>query len=197
MVKSNPSQEAAQTPKAKRTRASILVAARYLVGTEGINGVTVMAVCQRAGIGRTSFYNYFADVPALLRAIVDETARAVQAQFEALHGEHSRGLARLERCLQMVLQLATSDPELGLVLTILADHYPETTDLLREQIHLELSAAREMGDLLCPQEACAAPADFLTTTTLAVARDLAAGRLDAALTETYARYLMQSIGAKR
>ncbi|MCB0081932.1 MAG: TetR/AcrR family transcriptional regulator, partial [Caldilineaceae bacterium] len=158
-------------------------------------GVTVMAGCQRAGVGRTSFYNYFADVPDLLRTVIDETGQAVQAQFEALHGERRRGIERLERCLQMVLQLATNDPEFGLVLTALATSYPETADLLREQIHLELSAAGEAGVLPSLQGECAAQANFLTTTTLAVARDLAAGRLDAELSEVYAGYLMHAIGA--
>lgn len=67
------------TPKAKHIHAALFCAARQMLGQKGKQGVTVMNVCEHAGVGRTSFYNYFQDVDDLITSIAEETGRAVKA----------------------------------------------------------------------------------------------------------------------
>ena len=82
------------TPKARRTRLALLEAARVELGNRGVAGVTVMAVCERAGIGRTSFYNYFEDTGALVSTVAEEAAKDVKERFDALHSGVPRGRKR-------------------------------------------------------------------------------------------------------
>src|SRR3954453_19633038 len=45
--------------KRAATRAAITAAARSLTAERGLNGYTVEEVCERAGISRRTFFNYF------------------------------------------------------------------------------------------------------------------------------------------
>lgn len=181
------------TPKAKRTRESLLASARYLVGIEGVDGVTVMAVCDRAQVGRTSFYNYFKDVPDLLSTIANQAGNMVKDRFEQIHGNLPRGRERLELCLRMILLIANEESEFALLITSLSDHYPEIKNLLRSQINLELSAIRKNTLSNMIQEEYEALSDFLTVTTLALVNEIASERLSSKSIESYLGYLMRVV----
>ena len=181
------------TPKAKRTRTSLLTAARYLVGEKGVDGVTVMGVCDHAKVGRTSFYNYFKDIPELLSTIANEVGLMVKDRFEQLHGNQPRGGERLRLCLRMILQIASEETEFALLITSLSNRYPEIKNLLRSQINLELSAIRENSLLEITQEDCEAQSDFLTVATLALVDELASKQLPTQAIEKYVSYLMSIV----
>ena len=113
------------TPKARRTRSALLSAARAEIGRSGVPGVTVMAVCARAEVGRTSFYNYFEDVEALVSAVAIEVAEEIKERFDRLHQDMPRGRARLEACLGMILETAVSDSETTRLLVSLSGVIPD------------------------------------------------------------------------
>jgi AcrR family transcriptional regulator len=82
---------ASQVAASQRER--LLAAATELLGTEGYGGVTIGAICRRAGVSRATFYELFADKEACLieayarfaRALVDAifTAVAQDADWDA------------------------------------------------------------------------------------------------------------------
>lgn len=161
------------TPKAKRTLSALLDAARAVIGRKGVSGVTVMEVCELAGVGRTSFYNYFDDVGVLIETVAFETAEAVKTRFDMLHEDRPRGLDRLERCLTMILSIAADDRETALLLTSLAQNTGAIRDLLNREIMEELGGARRDGSISLTGDRHKALSQFLTISTLAISREIA------------------------
>lgn len=181
------------TPKAQRTRKAIIDAARKLVGLEGIEGVTVLSVCKKANVGRTSFYNYFSDTQPLLETLASEVGEELKVRFEAIHGEMDRGLERLQRCIFVLLQKAMSDPELGLLITALARNYPEFSQMLEQQIRIELEAAIANKDVRLSPTEVDIIINYLTVSLLALMRHFAAKPIPVTDVDTYVQCLMQSL----
>ena len=177
------------TPKARRTRSALLEAARAELGNRGVSGVTVMAVCERAGVGRTSFYNYFEDTGALVSTVAEEAAKDIKERFDALHSGVPRGRKRLEACLRMILDTAANDSEAILLVTSLANSVPKIMELLRAEISAELAAcARD------PAENQPVLVDHLTQTVLALAHQMAMGNLAKDNVERHVEFMMRAVG---
>ena len=176
------------TPKARRTRLSLLVAGRRLIGLNGRAGVNVMAVCAEAGVGRTSFYKYFEDVEGLLEAVVLDVAKDIKTKFDHLHSEQPRGRARLQACLKMILSVAVEEPETALLLTSLAQTSPEIEGLVRSEISAELSAVSD------PRiEDVEGLSSFLSIAILALARQFSEGKLAEGSVDGHLRRLVRCI----
>jgi len=184
-----PADATALTPKARRTRLSLMEAGRKLAGLHGLEGVNVMAVCAEAGVGRTSFYNYFADVEGLIGAVATEASRKIKDSFDRLHADEPRGHRRLRACLKMILTLAVEDPETVLLLTSLAQASPEVASLLNSEIHAELHAEAEANI-----EDMQALSEFLAIATLALARQFAETKLAPESVDRHLAFLLRSTG---
>jgi AcrR family transcriptional regulator len=64
-----------RTVAASKTRARIISAAAAILGTaEGINGFSLQAVAEKAGVTRLTVYNQFGSRRALLEAVFDDMA---------------------------------------------------------------------------------------------------------------------------
>ncbi len=175
------------TPKARRTRSAILTSAGTLIGRDGVKGVSVLSVCSEAGIGRTSFYNYFRDVDALISAVALEAATGIKDRFDRLHTDQPRGRDRLKACFEMILTLATEDRETMLLLTSLAQMTPEIEQTLNAEIVAELSANAHTS----PEET-ALLGQFLSISTIAFSRHLAEGKLHEDSVQQLLEFLMRS-----
>jgi len=164
------------TPKARRTRAAIIDAARSIIGAKGLEGMTIMDVCETADVGRTSFYNYFNDAESLSATVAHLVALEVREKFNKLHEEIPRGLERLEKCLTMILRIGADDPATALLLTSIANNDPSISSLLRNEICKELEGAVATEQPVGHAFAVNDIADFLTISTLATCRELALGK---------------------
>lgn len=76
------------TPRKPRTRSRarielILEAARDLLTTTGVAGLSIYSVAERAQIPPSSVYHFFAGVPALLQALTADIHQAFRACLEA------------------------------------------------------------------------------------------------------------------
>lgn len=60
-----------------RTQARILDATRRLLGEEGLDGTTLKAICERAGVRVGSFYNLFDSKESVVLRVVGEAIAAV------------------------------------------------------------------------------------------------------------------------
>ncbi|MEV8089501.1 TetR/AcrR family transcriptional regulator [Streptomyces nigra] len=108
---------------AARNRARLLEAASRLIAEHGAAGVTMEAVAAAAGVGKGTVFRRFGDRTGLLTALLDHSARTLQADFMGgppplgpgappVERLRAFGLAVLYRCAeQLDLQLAAQpDP---------------------------------------------------------------------------------------
>ncbi|MDI9829752.1 MULTISPECIES: TetR/AcrR family transcriptional regulator [unclassified Streptomyces] len=107
---------------AARNRARLLEAASRLIAEHGAAGVTMEAVAAAAGVGKGTVFRRFGDRTGLLLALLDHSARTLQADFMGgppplgpgappVDRLRAFGLAVLYRCAeQLDLQLA-AQPE--------------------------------------------------------------------------------------
>ncbi|MGI5380037.1 TetR/AcrR family transcriptional regulator [Streptomyces sp. CA-251387] len=66
---------------AARNRARLLEAATRLIAEHGVAGVTMEAVAAEAGVGKGTVFRRFGDRTGLLTALLDHSARTLQADF--------------------------------------------------------------------------------------------------------------------
>ncbi len=65
-----------------RTETRIIEATRQLLGEVGLDGTTLKAICERAGVRAGSFYNLFASKEEAVLRVVAESMRAVDPDPE-------------------------------------------------------------------------------------------------------------------
>lgn len=70
-----------------RTEARIVAATRELLVEEGLEGTTLKAICDRAGVRAGSFYNLFDSKEAVVLRVVGEAIAAVDPDPEREHAE--------------------------------------------------------------------------------------------------------------
>src|SRR5689334_2239927 len=101
-------------------QAALMAAGLELLGTEGLAGTSVRAVCSRAGLTARYFYESFADLDALLVAVFDsvvgEVAAAVLAGVRSAQGGDARAHARA--AIAAGVQLMTDDPRKARILFV-------------------------------------------------------------------------------
>ena len=175
------------TPKARRTRSALLAAARAELGHRGVAGLNVMSVCEKAGVGRTSFYNYFDDTDALVSTVAHETAIDIRERFASLHADVPRGFARLEACLRMILETAVDEPEAILLVASLTSSVPEIMELLQIEISAELTAFAPV-----PEEDQPVVVNYLAQTVLALAHQMALGNLAENSIDKHVEFMMRA-----
>lgn len=72
-----------EDPRAVRSRALLHFAVRDILVSEGTAGLTVSALCRRAGLHRTTFYQHYEDMTAcvsdaVVEPVADELAQAIE-----------------------------------------------------------------------------------------------------------------------
>lgn len=68
-----------------RTEARIIDATRNLLGEVGLDGTTLKAICERAGVRAGSFYNLFESKEEVVLRVVGEAIAAVDPDPEGRH----------------------------------------------------------------------------------------------------------------
>ena len=153
----------ARTAKGYRARQNILIATASVLGERGLDNVTVLAICERANIGRTTLYNYFRDADEVVDALMDTFATEIQQQFEQIHGGRARGTKRMAYCLRFIMERAWRDPSWGKLAANLRSAGPQFDDYVIAQVSLEIAAGLENGEMqLSSREAGALP-QFITS----------------------------------
>ena len=98
------------------TRRSLLAAAHDLFGRLGYADTTLGDIADHAGIGRTTFYDYFDDKDDLLASLVEQSLPEV---FQTMIDEIPRALAPREQLSALVVamvEFVVTDPVFGLIL---------------------------------------------------------------------------------
>lgn len=137
-------------PRALRSRAAALAAARDLLIEQGWPGVTHVAVAERSGIGRTTLYRHWPDTPALIRDTLEHhiavahtaPTGAVRADLIAELGA-SRAMLHepvSDRALRLVIERAAVDAAFAEMKDAL---YRAGTQVLRDIV----DAGKQRGEL--------------------------------------------------
>lgn len=94
------------------TRERILDATRQLVGESGLDGTTIKAICERAGILAGSFYNLFESKEEVVLTVVREAIQVVEpnpgdsADIETLVDAYVRFFEENESLARVYLEVA-------------------------------------------------------------------------------------------
>ncbi len=110
------------------TRRRILEATRVVLGDRGLDGTTLKAICDEAGIGAGSFYNLFDSKEAAVLQVVREAIRAVDPD-PAGGGEDT--VADLS---DAFVKFITGDPELARIYVQIAVSGGLTDEALRVRV---------------------------------------------------------------
>jgi AcrR family transcriptional regulator len=137
-------------PRAARSRAAALAAARDLLVEQGWPGITHVAVAERSGIGRTTLYRHWPDTPSLIRDTLGHHIAVAHTEPTGdlradLIRELEAGRAMLhepttDRAIRLVVERSAVDPAYAEMKDAL---FQAGTRVLREIV----CAARARGDL--------------------------------------------------
>jgi AcrR family transcriptional regulator len=99
---SSPPRRATQSGNVKATRGDWLDVALSVLAIEGVDHVTVLALSERLGVSRSSFYWYFKNRDELLGALLDRwdelNTRSIVAQAEAPAASVTQAVCNVFRC---------------------------------------------------------------------------------------------------
>jgi AcrR family transcriptional regulator len=90
-------------------RQQLIDAAWRCAATQGFRDLTVDDVCAAAGVSKGTFYGYFDSKQALLLALLEDDAAALDRVVEGLAQAHLTGVERLQRFARAMLELG-DDP---------------------------------------------------------------------------------------
>lgn len=98
------------------TRRALLDAARQLIGQAGSVDVSLADVAYAAGVGRTTFYDYFSDREDVVAALVEEELpQVVEDLIASVDSELPIG-ERLGELASRMVEFVAADPVLGVIL---------------------------------------------------------------------------------
>ncbi len=94
-----------QQERSRTTRKRLVEAAVETIGELGWNGTTVAVIAERAGVSRGAAQHHFPTREDLVAAAVEHVGEIQIVQLRSHAAELSSGLSRIERAVDMVLNL--------------------------------------------------------------------------------------------
>ncbi len=102
-------------------RAAVLAAAVDLLAEGGVSALTPASVGSRAGMARSSVYQYFDSVPALLASLLEESFPPARTVIDDALAEARTPAGRVEAYVRATLSLATDGRHRALAVLARAD----------------------------------------------------------------------------
>ena len=127
------------------TRRALLDAARELISDAGTIHVPLGDVAVSAGIGRTTFYDYFADRDDVIAALVEEELPQVLAEMIESVDTELPIPDRLGELTSRMVEFVATDPVFGVILHQEVGRLGEKAQERIRESHAQLS--KEMADL--------------------------------------------------
>ncbi|MCM6777998.1 TetR/AcrR family transcriptional regulator [Nocardia sp. CDC159] len=138
----------AEERRAQR-RAALLEAALEIIGSQGVDKLTVAGLCARAGLNERYYYEQFDSRDAVLIALLDGMAEELAAAIAAaLHTApaDTRGMA--EAAVRAGIEVLTDDPRKARVALILSAATPELRSRTLETIRSFANLVAAQGSYL-------------------------------------------------
>jgi AcrR family transcriptional regulator len=92
-------------------RGEILAAARSLFLKEGVERVTIRAICARVGVTAPALYRHFKDKRELIIALCNETSQQLLDTFRAIRRTEPEPLTALKRMMESYVRFALAHPD--------------------------------------------------------------------------------------
>lgn len=92
-------------------RGEILAAARSLFLKEGVDRVTIRAICARVGVTAPALYRHFKDKREIITGICNETFGRLLEQFRRIRAEVKDPLAALKQMMECYVRFALAHQE--------------------------------------------------------------------------------------
>ncbi len=178
----------------QRTRRLLLDAGRELVAANGVSGLRVQDVTERADIALGSFYNYFDSKDALLEAVISETLSAMAAATVADVDETTDPADVVAMANLRVVGLARSEPDLARLIVNIA----HSESMFGDAVHPHARLAVERG--IAGGRFIVADVEVLLTAVIggafALIREILDGRHGPQAEVAFARHVLASLGLR-
>ena len=90
----------------------LLAAVRRLIGTEGVESITVRRLCREVGVSPANFYNHYPSIEYLLLEVAAEGAEVLLATFDRLAKRHDSREDQLVGIAVQSVEFAVENPDL-------------------------------------------------------------------------------------
>lgn len=117
-------------------RAALLAAAEELLAEQGVEAVTPAAVGARAGLARSSVYQYFSSSPAIVAAVVEDAFPRAIEQLRAAMAATTTPAEQVDAYVTTALRLAGDRTHRSLRALAVAD-LPEHCQARMDELHRE------------------------------------------------------------
>lgn len=131
--------------KRARTRRRLMTAGMSELAEHGPDGLTVGGVARLAGVAPGTFYNHFADLDALVAAIVAELAAGVEISGEELRSIEHDPAARVAIGTRQLMSLAHDEPATARAFVTLLATVPEFRSRVRSTVRKAIEDGIEQG----------------------------------------------------
>lgn len=175
----------------ERTREKLVTAARALIASNGVAGLRIAEITDRADVGRGSFYNHFDSKEALVEAVVADSLRGLAERVlaELPQGDSAVAASAADR---QFIRLATDDPDLARLLVHLEHSEGLFAAAVRPYALRALEAGVTDGRFALPDLDVALLA--LTGSAFAVIRAILAGDAPPDADSVHAEYALRMFG---
>jgi AcrR family transcriptional regulator len=131
-------------------RAALVAAAEALLAEQGVDAVTLAAVGSRAGLARSSVYQYFGSAPGIVAAVVEDAFPRATAQLLAAMAAATSPREKVDAYITTALELSGDRTHRSLRALAAADLPPECharmAELHEAQTEPLVHALKEMGE---------------------------------------------------
>lgn len=184
------------TRKRERTRVKILTAATAVLARSGLDGATVGAVADEAGVVPGTVYHHFDSRETLIEAVTDELASGLRLDMQDIR--HARGGPEGQVALAAVglVDRAVRDHGYGAAFGHLIRRVPQLASRLRSDVELVVRDGLNDGTFVGPTADGGVP--LLVDALLGIAANAALaagdGRLSIESREAVAQIMLSALG---
>jgi len=180
--------------KRQRTRRRLLAAATSVVADNGVDGATIGAIANEAGMVPGTIYHHFGGRDALIADVVDEMVRAVGDGMRQARQAVDDPAVRIALAGVGLFDRAMADRDFARAFARLLDPASGLRQLLHDQVAEVVTAGAETGRFTIPAGVDAVAVDALLAVASAAALRVAGGELNIDARQSVAEVMLTVVG---
>lgn len=138
------------SPRAERTRTALLGAGLELLSQRPIDAIAIDEVVARAGVGKGSFFNHFADKHAFARAIGAAVRAELEERITSANRDQSDPVLRIATGMRVGVDYALAEPVRAAVMLRSLEGSTMRHNELNQGLRSDIALAAQAG-LLRPE----------------------------------------------
>ncbi len=145
------------TRKRERTRAKLLAAATSVLARDGLDGATIGAIADEAGVVAGTVYHHFSNRETLVEAVIDEIASSLQLDFEGIRSAEVDPAGRVALAAVGLVDRAVHDRRFAAAFGHLVRRIPELSHRLRSDVEQVVKDGLASGRFTVPGDVGGVP----------------------------------------